>query len=156
MDGPLTGQLVALVTCGLSILPAVLAGWLLCLPLTWTPLTLLLSLAPLLLGPMAALFWTSALPLLPRARVVPVCARAAVRRSLVLLASSVAFSLTVAAAGDGGTARLVEIAAKGPAAVAGGALEEVRGMSDTGSAVLFGAQFLVALLGILVVIQHGA
>jgi hypothetical protein len=156
MDGPLTGQLVTLVTCGLSVLPAVLAGWLLCLPMAWTPITLLLSLALLQLAPLAALFWTSALPLLPRARVSPACARAAVRRSLILLASPVAFSAIVATAGDAASGRLVEIATQGPAAIAGGALEEVRGMSETGSAVLFGAQFLVALLGILVVMQHGA
>lgn len=156
MDGPLTGQFVTLVTCGLSVLPAVLAGWLLCLPLAWTPLTLQLSLALVVLGLKAAFFWTSALPLLPRARVVPACARAAARRSLVALASPLAFFLAVAAAGDGGTARLVEIATNGPVAVAGGALEEVRGMSETGSAAVLGAQLLVALLGILVVIQHGA
>jgi len=152
MDGALSGQLVTLVTCAFSVLPAVLGGWLLCLPAVWTPLTALLAALLSALAIKSALFWNSALPLLPKARAAPSCARAALRRSLVLLAHLPAFC--VAARASAGN--LADMAASGPVVLLGAAAEEARGMSESGSAGLLAAQLAIAVLGIQVVIEHGA
>ena len=153
LDGYLSGQIVTLLTCLLTVLPAVLSAWLLSLPLAWTPIALFLSLVIAPLSIISSLFWVSALPMLPKARLQPQCARAAVRRFVIHLGGLATFYGTVGAYGDDST--FASILNSGLEAIVNGMLEEVRTLSETGSAATLAAQFAIALLGICVVIEHG-
>ena len=69
--------------CAFSILPAVLAAWLLWMPWSCSPLPCVLAAAVAALGLAGAAFWADALPLLPRARANAASARRATRRALL-------------------------------------------------------------------------
>ena len=65
--GPLWGQLPTIAVCTFTILPALLAAWLLWMPWQCSPLPVALAAAVLLLAAASLLFWADRLPLLPRA-----------------------------------------------------------------------------------------
>ena len=79
------GQLRTLVVCGLSILPTVLAAWLLWMPWRCTPLTCVTAGLTASLSFTSLLFWADMLPVLPRARADAATSRAGVRRALLNL-----------------------------------------------------------------------
>ena len=64
--GPLWGQLPTVAVCAFTVLPALLAAWLLWMPWQCSPLPVTLAAAVLLLAASSLLFWTGHLPLLPR------------------------------------------------------------------------------------------
>jgi len=94
--GVLGGQLPALATCTLVVLPAILSAWLLWLPRACNPLSFVVALLCALLSAAALLFWSGALPLLPRADVEDQCARSAVRRSTLYLLHPLYYAFAVA------------------------------------------------------------
>ena len=81
--GPLWGQLPTAAVCTFTILPALLAAWLLWMPWSCSPLPCVLAAAVAALGLAGAAFWADALPLLPRARANAASARRATRRALL-------------------------------------------------------------------------
>ena len=83
--GAVWGQLRTLVVCGLSILPTVLAAWLLWMPWRCTPLTCVTAGLTASLSFTSLLFWADMLPVLPRARADAATSRAGVRRALLNL-----------------------------------------------------------------------
>ena len=90
--GPLWGQLPALAVCTFTILPALLAAWLLWMPWQCSPLPVALAAAVLLLAAASLLFWADRLPLLPRARASPGAARRGARRALLQLLHPLLFA----------------------------------------------------------------
>ena len=90
--GPLWGQLPTAAVCTFTILPALLAAWLLWMPWQCSPLPVTLAAAVLLLAASSLLFWTGHLPLLPRANVSEGAARRGARRALLQLLHPLLFA----------------------------------------------------------------
>ena len=90
--GPLWGQLPTIAVCTFTILPALLAAWLLWMPWQCSPLPIALAAAVLLLATASLLFWDDRLPLLPRAHASAGAARRGVRRALLQLLHPLLFA----------------------------------------------------------------
>lgn len=112
--GALRGQLPPLAVCAFSILPALLSAWLLWLPWRCGPLACALAAWATAASGGALLFWSDALPLLPRARATEPCARAALRRSAVYLLQCAYYAGMLATRADGSCAALAAEAAASP------------------------------------------
>ena len=102
LRGPVKGQLTTLADCAFTILPALLAAWLLWMPAQCSPLPCLLAAIVATVSSMSLLFWTSRLPLLPAADVTPACATASASRSLVFLLHAAYFGCGVALSAPAG------------------------------------------------------
>ena len=90
--GPLWGLLPAAAVCTFTILPALLAAWLLWMPWHCSPLPVALAASVFLLAGASLLFWSDRLPLLPRALAHAEGAQRGVRRALLQLLHPVVFA----------------------------------------------------------------
>ena len=96
--GPVRGLLPQLAVMVMSVLPAVLSAWLLWMPYRCSPLPCGLALVAFAVSAQAALFWSDALPLLPRAHVGAAAAAPAVRRSMLYALQPLYFVVRLALA----------------------------------------------------------
>ena len=126
--GPLWGQLPTIAVCTFTILPALLAAWLLWMPWQCSPLPVALAAAVLLLAAASLLFWADRLPLLPRAHAsagaltltLPLPLTRARARARAPLALALAPALALALTRRGAARRAARLAAAlAPAALRG-------------------------------------
>lgn len=146
----MSGQLPTAALCALEVLPALLAVSLAVVP--WREPTMLIGVMTLLLTVLCAcalLFWTDALPGLPRARLVKTAAHRATQRSLFYGAHA---TLRLA---SGGWALLVHRCTElGPARVGELILEELRFLVLPGHSLSdLAVHVTIAVLAVYVVID---
>lgn len=89
--GPFRGQLRTVAVCTFTILPILLAAWLIWMPYHCSPLPCILALLVAILSSLSYLFWTSRIPVIPPATVERGSEDAGARIATVSLLHSIFF-----------------------------------------------------------------